>query len=106
MKKLNLYLLLFFYTNISKSQNLGINKTNPTESLDVNGNINLSGTIKANGVDCLANQVLMKNNTGAMVWGNLADYDMNGAQGYSSGEGGGGGRQYGGSGGYLRVIVR
>lgn len=80
MKKLNLYLLLFFYTNISKSQNLDINKTNPTESLDVNGNINLSGTIKANGVDCLANQVLMKNNTRAMVWGNLADYDMNGAQ--------------------------
>jgi hypothetical protein len=56
------------------SQNVGINTATPTERLDVNGNINVTGSIKANGTDGLANQVLMKNATGSLVWGDLCSY--------------------------------
>jgi MSHA biogenesis protein MshQ len=44
------------------------------ERLDVNGNINVAGTIKANGVDGQPNQVLMKDQSGAFVWGDLCNY--------------------------------
>lgn len=56
------------------SQNVGINQPIPSEKLDVNGNINLTGTIKTNGVDGLANQILMKNNGGLLAWGDLGSY--------------------------------
>jgi hypothetical protein len=53
---------------------IGINRINPTERLDVNGNINLTGTIKANGVDGTAGQVLMKNSSGTLSWVNMSDF--------------------------------
>lgn len=56
------------------TQNVGIGTTTPSEKLHVNGNINITGTIKANGVDGTANQVLMKNNSGTMIWGDLCEY--------------------------------
>ncbi len=56
------------------AQNVGIGNSSPTEKLDVNGNINVAGTIKANGVDGSANQVLMKNSSGTFVWGDMCDY--------------------------------
>lgn len=54
--------------------NLGINNSNPLERLDVTGNINVSGTIKANGTDGAAGQVLMKNDAGTLSWGNPSCY--------------------------------
>lgn len=50
---------------------MGINNGNPQERLDIDGNINLTGTIKANGLDGNANQVLMKNLNGALAWGDI-----------------------------------
>jgi len=50
---------------------VGINKAEPAEKLDVDGNINLTGTIKANGVDGAPNQVLMKNISGSLAWGDI-----------------------------------
>jgi len=67
-------LLLIFCPVLSFSQNVGIGTTTPAEKLDVNGNINVTGTIKTNGTDGTANQVLMKNSLGSLVWGDLGDY--------------------------------
>ena len=55
-----------------QAQNVGIGNKNPTEKLDVTGNINVSGTIKANGTDGTANQVLMKNSGGNLAWGSVS----------------------------------
>jgi hypothetical protein len=79
MKNIILQLLasfagLFFFTNIITAQNVGINTTTPVERLDVNGNINVTGTIKANGIDGSANQVLMKDGSGAMIWGDMCEF--------------------------------
>ena len=78
MKKL-LY-CSFFFTLINfqilfaQTSNVGIGTTNPTEKLDVNGNINLTGSIKVNGQDGAAGQVLMKNASGLLSWGSLSEY--------------------------------
>jgi hypothetical protein len=53
------------------SQRVGIGNPAPSEKLDVAGNINVTGTIKANGVDGTANQVLMKNGSGILAWGDI-----------------------------------
>ena len=58
----------------AQSQNVGVGTTTPAEKLDVNGNINVTGTIKTNGADGQPNQVLMKSSTGNLVWGDLSDY--------------------------------
>jgi hypothetical protein len=71
------YKLVFFFillSFISAAQNVGVGTTTPVEKLDVNGNINLTGSIKANGVDGQPNQVLMKNGSGTFVWGDLCNY--------------------------------
>jgi hypothetical protein len=111
-------LFIFAATNMI-AQNVGINKTNPNESLDVNGNINVSGTIKANGTDGTANQILMKDNAGTMIWGDMCEYKNVAVLSNSSGTwtvpagvtkiftevwgAGGGGNGYGGGagGGYI-----
>lgn len=59
---------------IKGNGNVGIHTNTPSERLDVNGSINLTGTIKANGVDGTPNQVLMKNNSGALAWGDMCDF--------------------------------
>jgi hypothetical protein len=73
MKKFRFFILLFITSNLL-SQNVGINNPTPLESLDVKGNINLTGTLKANGLDGAPNQVLMKNNSGNLAWGDLGEY--------------------------------
>ncbi|MFZ1527253.1 MAG: glycine-rich domain-containing protein [Ferruginibacter sp.] len=73
MKMLSL-LVCSFIPVYCFSQNVGIGTTAPTELLDVNGNVNVRGTIKANGSDGNANQVLMKNNNGVLSWGDLSQY--------------------------------
>ncbi|MBC7937297.1 MAG: hypothetical protein H7Y86_18280 [Rhizobacter sp.] len=118
--KTNLILFLLLTTLSSKGQNIGIGNTNPAEKLDVTGNINVTGTIKANGVDGTANQVLLKNNSGILEWGNMCDfknfltYYNNGTFTVPAGVtkimvelwgGGGGGNYYcgGGGGGYVKI---
>jgi hypothetical protein len=53
---------------------VGINNTRPQEKLDVRGNINVTGIIKANGIDGTANQVLMKNGSGNLAWGDMCEF--------------------------------
>lgn len=73
MRNSILFLLLLFSCKLF-SQNVGVGTTTPVEKLDVNGNINVTGTIKANGTDGQPNQVLMKNEAGSFVWGDLCDF--------------------------------
>jgi hypothetical protein len=73
MKKIFIILLISFPIVIS-AQNVGIGNPTPNEKLDVNGNINVTGTIKANGTDGTAGQVLMKNSSGSLVWGDMCEY--------------------------------
>lgn len=104
------------------AQNVGIGNTTPAEKLDVTGNINVTGTIKANGVDGTVNQVLMKNGSGVLQWGDMCGY-KNFYSLYSSGEftipagvtrigvelwgagGGGNANAAGGGGGYIRAQI-
>ncbi|MBL0135932.1 MAG: hypothetical protein IPP79_19115 [Chitinophagaceae bacterium] len=58
----------------AQTTNVGIGTTNPAEKLDVNGNINLNGTIKVNGQDGQAGQVLMKNSSGQLSWGSISEF--------------------------------
>lgn len=67
MKKLLLLSLLAFYTQ-TNAQNVGIGNPTPAEKLDVTGNINVTGTIKANGTDGTAGQVLKNNGNGTIAW--------------------------------------
>jgi hypothetical protein len=71
MKIIPLLSISLFVSIIGYTQQVGIGTTNPAERLDVNGNINVTGTIKANGVDGTPNQVLMKNSSGNLAWGQL-----------------------------------
>lgn len=74
MKKLFLFPTLLLAPFFLRAQNVGIGTLTPAEKLDVNGNINVTGTIKANGVDGLAGQALMKNSAGTFSWGNITQY--------------------------------
>jgi hypothetical protein len=66
-------LILAFSIAHSSSQNVGIGTSAPSEKLDVNGNINLSGTIKSNGIAGQNGQVLLSTGAG-LSWGTLTGY--------------------------------
>lgn len=122
MKKLVALLFIFPFCLTSVAQNVGIGNPSPAEKLDVTGNINVTGTIKANGVDGTPNQVLMKNNSGTLAWGDICDYKNMATFSNSSGSwavpagvtkvwvelwgAGGGGNVYAGGGGgaYISAI--
>ena len=72
MKKI-FYLAILLPFQLS-AQNVGIGNPSPTEKLDVAGNINVTGTIKTNGTDGTAGQVLMKNSNGVLNWGDLGEF--------------------------------
>lgn len=74
MTKYLIVLICISVSSVLYAQNVGIGTTTPVEKLDISGNINLSGTIKTNGIDGLPNQVLMKNSSGNLVWGHLSEY--------------------------------
>ena len=108
----------------SLAQNVGIGTTTPSEKLDVNGNINVTGTLKTNGADGLANQVLMNNGNGSLMWTSISNNYSNLVSFYAQGAGqwtvpanvtsiliqawggGGGGSRLcgGGGGGYVEAI--
>ncbi len=54
--------------------NFGIGNANPSEKLDVTGNINLTGQLKTNGNAGNANQVLMKDASNNPIWASIGDY--------------------------------
>ena len=56
------------------AQNVGIGNTNPQHKLDVNGDVNVTGTIRANGTAGNAGQVLRTNNSGNLEWANACNY--------------------------------
>ncbi|MES2650036.1 MAG: FG-GAP repeat protein [Bacteroidota bacterium] len=56
--------------DVYTGKNVGIANNNPTEKLDITGNIKTTGEIKPNGTAGLANQVLTATGTGSMVWAN------------------------------------
>lgn len=71
----NTLLIFLLLTGLNNyAQNVGIGNSSPTEKLDVTGNINVTGTIKANGTDGAPNQVLMKNTSGDLAWGDPAQF--------------------------------
>ena len=69
MKQVITILLLAFLALSSNAQNVGVGTTTPIEKLDVNGNVNVGGTIKANGVAGGIGQVLSTTGTG-LAWVN------------------------------------
>ncbi len=73
MKQLLLLGIAIQLSIFCNSQNVGINNPSPAEKLDVNGNVNITGTIKANGTAGQSGQVLMSTGTG-LSWGSTAGY--------------------------------
>ena len=69
-----LFILLISYFNIAIAQNVGIGTTTPSEKLDVNGNVNIAGQLKANGNAGTANQMLMKDGSNNLTWGDKSVY--------------------------------
>jgi hypothetical protein len=75
MKSNRIFTLLLMAIAIqSQAQNVGIGNPTPAEKLDVTGNINVTGTIKANGSAGSANQVLTSNGNGTMNWASIHKY--------------------------------
>jgi hypothetical protein len=65
--------IALFISVQSIAQNVGIGTETPIEKLDVKGNVNISGTIKANGIAGTNGQVLMSTGTG-LSWGSQMNY--------------------------------
>lgn len=59
------------------SQNVGVGTNTPSEKLHVNGNINLDGNLKVNGVEGQNGQVLTTNAEGKTQWADLSGYKNN-----------------------------
>ena len=75
MKSITILLLVIMsLINGLHAQNVGIGTNIPAEKLDVNGNVNVQGNVKVNGVSGTDGQVLMTNNAGATVWSDLCDF--------------------------------
>ncbi len=74
MRKFLLFLPAFLIVAELHSQNVGIGTNTATEKLDVNGNLNVSGTIKTNGVSGQPNQVLTTGTTGTLESADISQY--------------------------------
>lgn len=71
MQKFTFLFLIIICLKIS-AQNVGINRNNPQESLDVNGNIRVNGIIRTSPNPPTAGQVLSANGAGGMAWVNTS----------------------------------
>lgn len=65
-----IFTLILLMPFVVYSQNVGVGTNNPQQKLDVNGNINVAGTIMANGVAGSPGQVLSTDNAGRLQWSN------------------------------------
>lgn len=73
----SIFLLFFCVICIlpfARSQNIGVGTTNPTEKLDVNGNLNINGNLKIRGNAGQSGQVLSIDGSGQQVWARLSGY--------------------------------
>ena len=105
--------------------NVGIGITNPSEKLDLNGNMNITGTIKTTGVAGRPGEVLGTNDAGNLAWLSSQRFkysrmitqlglvnvtlptDVTEIMVEQIGAGGGGAfGGGGGSGGYMQVIIK
>ena len=66
--RLLLILSAFLLVTVANAQNVGIGKPNPTEKLDVSGNVNIDGKIKLNGSAGQPGQTLMVQPDGTQKW--------------------------------------
>lgn len=73
MKSIISIALIFFSISLY-CQNVGINKLNPEQPLDVNGNLNVDGKILVNGVEGTTGQILQTISSGATAWVNSGNY--------------------------------
>lgn len=64
MKSILTIALLLFFAIVS-AQNVGVNKTNPAQPLEVAGNVNVDGNLLVNGTAGKAGEVLTTNAAGA-----------------------------------------
>jgi hypothetical protein len=70
----SIFVIVLFYFHSSQAQNTGVGTTTPQEKLDVKGNLNVSGTIKANGVGGQPGQVMRLNTSGNIEWADYSQY--------------------------------
>ncbi len=121
MRKTTLFIALSCVCLSAAAQNVGVGTASPSEKLEVNGNINIQGNVKVNGVSGQNGQVLRTNSSGATQWSDLSDYKNHVAYSQNSiwnvpagvtkvmieaWGGGGGGAEGGGgaSGSYMQAI--
>ncbi len=64
--------LLFLQTTFG--QNVGVGENNPQHKLDVNGDINLTGDLRANGVAGTQNQMLVSSGNGHILWMDIGQF--------------------------------
>lgn len=64
------FIALFWVAIGAQAQNVGIGTASPTQKLDVNGNVNISGTIIANGTAGTAGQALISTGNG-LAWATI-----------------------------------
>lgn len=72
--KITKLIFLLAYSFSFYAQNVGINNDKPAYSLDVTGDINLTGNVLANENAGTANQVLMKNSGNFLIWGDIEEF--------------------------------
>ena len=78
MHKSHLILAILLFSlsySLSSQQRVGINKTNPNQSLDVNGNINIDGNLLLNNQAGQPGQILQTNSSGATQWVDFSEFD-------------------------------
>lgn len=68
------FLLFLALAYVGGAQNVGVGKANPTERLDVNGNVNVDGKLKINGNAGQPGQTLMVQPDGTQQWINSFGY--------------------------------
>ena len=77
--KILISIVLVLLSATLAAQNVGINQPNPTQPLDVNGNVNVGGNLLVSGTPGAAGQVLSTTTSGATAWLNTGNLPNIGA---------------------------